>query len=434
MPTPRAALLLALGGLIALGALARPGVAAAILALDLALAAAVLADFLRAPREGSVAAARSMREPLTAFVANRVELALAVRGGPVGALELADAPPATFDSTGHRARLTLPLEGKLRLSYAVVPRERGVHAFGDLHLRAAGPWGLAARQWRVPLAREVRVYPDLREPAGAAAGRLGLAAPGRPTRGGFLEGREFASLRPYHPGDDFRAVDWKATARLGAPVVREYVPERDQTLWLLLDCGRHLAARLGDGRTKLDRAVDAALALARAALARGDRVGCLLFGAEVDRVVAPRRGTAQLGPLAASLFLARARVEESDYAAAFDELQRSQGRRALVAVFTDLADADASAPLLARATALRGRHLPWVVAVADSAVADAARALPRTPAEAYARLAAERILAERELAAARLQAAGVRVLSVPARDLAAAAVAGYLDLKARGRL
>jgi uncharacterized protein (DUF58 family) len=127
-------------------------------------------------------------------------------------------------------------------------------------------------------------------------------------------------------------------------------------------------------------------------------------------------------------------VEESDYALAFDALQARQTRRALVAVFTDLADPDTSALLLARASALRGRHLPWVVAVADSAVADAARAVPATPPEAYVRLAAERILAERELAAARLQAAGVRVLSVPARELAGAVVAGYLDVKARGRL
>ncbi len=432
MPTPRAALLLALGATLALAAVARPAVGLAILALDLALVAAVAVDYLRAPRPGSVEASRSLREPLSAFAENRVELWLAGRGGRAVDLELADAPPAAFEARGHRVRLLVPAQGRVRYAYGVVPRERGRHAFGALHLRAGGPWGLAARQWRVPLEREVRVYPDLR--GLAAAEGAGLSAPGAAGRRGFLEGREFASLRPYHPGDDVRAVDWKATARLGSPVVREFVPERDQSLWLLLDCGRHLAARLGDGRTKLDHAVDAALALSRAALTRGDRVGCLLFGAEVEKAVAPGRGSAHLGPLAAALFLARARVEESDYAQAFDALLARQARRALVAVFTDLADPDTSALLLSRAAALRGRHLPWVVAVADSAVADAARAVPATPPEAYARLAAERILAERELAAARLRAAGVRVLSVPAKELARAVVAGYLDVKARGRL
>jgi uncharacterized protein (DUF58 family) len=229
-------------------------------------------------------------------------------------------------------------------------------------------------------------------------------------------------------------VDWKATARRGVPIVREWQPERNQTVWLLLDCGRHLSARLRDGRTKLDHAVDAALALARAAAARGDRAGAVLFGAEVERVVPPGSGRLQLGPLAEALHVADARIEESDYAAAFDAVETRQRRRALVVAFTDLADPDTSALLLARAERMRARHLVLVAAVADSEVADAARARPRQAADAYVRAAAERILAEREAAARRLAASGVRVLSVGARDLAAAVVGRYREVKERGDL
>ncbi|HEY7724443.1 MAG TPA: DUF58 domain-containing protein [Anaeromyxobacteraceae bacterium] len=432
MPTTRFAALLAAGALLALAAPAVPGAGRAVLALDAAAALAWLVDRLRTPGPGSVEAARRVREPLSAFAPNAVEVEVASRAPRALDLEVADSPPAAFEARGHRARLRLASGGRAHLAYRATPRERGRFAFGDLHVRAAGPWGLAARQWRIPLGREVAVYPDLRTLApGAGAGPGG---PGAAARHGLSEGREFEALRPYLPGDDVRTVDWKATARRGAPVVRELVPERDQTMWLLLDCGRHLASRLADGRSKLDCAVDAALALARAAALRGDRVGALLFGAEAERLVAPARGSARLGPLAEALSLARARVEEPDYAAAFDALQARQVRRALVVVFTDLGDADASEVLLRRAVALRSRHLTWVVAVADSAVADAARALPRTEAQAYARLAAERILAERERSVAHLAAAGVRVLSVPAAELRAAVVEGYLDVKRRGRL
>ena len=217
-------------------------------------------------------------------------------------------------------------------------------------------------------------------------------------------------------------------------MVREWQPERNQTLWLLLDCGRHLSARLADGRSKLDHVVDAALALARAAAERGDRAGAVLFGAEVERVVPPGSGRAQLAPLAAALHVATARVEESDYAAALDVLEARQRRRALVVIFTDLADPDTSALLLARAAQLRRRHLVLVAAVADSEIADAAAARPRDAGEAFARAAAESILEERDQAARRLQATGVRVESVPARELAAAVVGRYADAKARGEL
>lgn len=431
-PTPRAALLLALG--VALPLALGPGgeVALALAALDAALVALVLLDGRLAPGAATWRAERRLRRPLSAFVENRVELRVRSGATRAATVELADAAPPDADAAGHRARLRVPAGGEATLAYRLAPRRRGRHAFGDLHLRALGPLGLAWREARVPLAEVVEAYPDL-VPAAAAGGPATPGA-GRAGRHAGREGREFEALRHYAAGDDVRAIDWKATARRGAPVVREWQPERNQTLWLLLDCGRHLAARLADGRTKLDRAVDAALALAREAAARGDRTGLVLFGAEVERVVPPEGGRGRLGPLAEALQLAEARPVESDYAAALDALEARQRRRALVVVFTDLADPDTSALLLARAALLRRRHLVLVAAVSDSEVADAARARPAGEEEAFMRAAAERIVDEREAAAARLAAAGVAVTSVPASALAAAVVGRYLEAKARGAL
>jgi uncharacterized protein (DUF58 family) len=431
LPTVRAALLLAAGAVLALAAGAGAAIAV-VAAVDAAAVLLFVADALRTPGPAALRASRRVREPLSAFAANAVALRLESAAARPLRLEVADAPPASFDARGHRAAVVLAPGAAATLAYEVRPRARGDAAFGDLHVRAAGPLGLAARQWRIPLARSVAVYPDLR--ALASLPGATRADPGSVRARGHFEGREFAALRGYVPGDDVRSIDWKATARRGAPVVRDWQPERNQTLWILLDCGRHLSARLADGRTKLDHAVDAALALARAAAGRGDRAGAVLFGTEVRRVVAPVGGRAALGPLADALHAADARVEESDYGAAFDVLDARQRRRALVVVFTDLADPDTSAVLLARAAQLRRRHLVLVAAVGDSEIADAAAARPRDDEEAFMRAAAEAILDEREQAARRLQATGVRVESVPARELAAAVVGRYAEAKARGAL
>lgn len=431
LPTVRAALLLAAGAVLALAAGAGAALAV-VAAVDAAVLLLFVADARRTPRPGDLAATRRVREPLSAFATNAVSVRLESAAAHPLRLELADAPPASFDARGHRTALSLPPGGAATIGYEVRPRARGDATFGDLHVRAAGPLGLAARQWKVPLGRTVRVYPDLR--ALASLPGATRVDPGSRRARGHHEGREFAALRGYVPGDDVRAIDWKATARRGAPVVRDWQPERNQTLWILLDCGRHLSARLADGRTKLDHAVDAALALARAAAARGDRAGAVLFGAEVRRVVPPTGGRAQLGPLADALHAADARVEESDYGAAFDVLDARQRRRALVVVFTDLADADTSALLLARAAQLRRRHLVLVAAVADSEIADAAGARPRDEDEAWMRAAAEIIVDERDQAARRLQGTGVQVESVTARALAAAVVGRYAQAKARGLL
>ncbi len=432
VPTPRAVLLLATAALLplALG----PGAAtlAALLALDLALLGLVLLDARRAPGPAAWRAARRHPRPLTAFAPNPVEVTLDHLGEGESLVDLADAPPAEADAAGHRARRPVPAGGRITLAYRLTPWRRGEHAFGDLHLRVLGPMGLAWRGLRLPLAGPVAAAPELAAPAAVDGGRG--VAPGQGRRLGGREGREFSALRHYAAGDDVRSIDWKATARRGGPVVREWQPERNQTLWLLLDCGRHLSARLADGRSKLDRAVEAALALARAAAERGDRTGAILFCAEVARVVPAGGWRGALGPLAEALASAEARPVESDVRAALDALEARQRRRALVLLFTDLSDPDTCALLLGRAALLRRRHLVVVAAISDSEVAAAAARRPAGEEEAFVRAVAERLSGERELAAARLHWAGVAVVDVPATGLAAAVVGRYLEVKARGAL
>jgi uncharacterized protein (DUF58 family) len=419
------------------------GAVAALLAWDAALLLLLLLDGRLAPPASAFRVERRLREPLTAFVANPVSLRLQARSARPLRMVLADAPPASFDSIGHRARLELAGGGGATgwgaeglVAYAVTPRSRGRHAFGDLALRVLGPLGLAWRPLRLPLGREVSVYPEL---GGAAPGlaEVTVPAPGRAGRAappGRGEGREFAALRHYLPGDDLRSMDWKATARRGWPVVREWQPERNQTVWVLLDCGRSQAARLGSGRNRLDRSVEAALALARAAAERGDRTGAILFAAEVERVVPVTSGRTRLGPLAEALHLAEPQPVEADYGAAFDELMGRQRRRALVVLFTELSDPATIALLLARAEVLRRRHLVAVASVADPELDEAASARPERQADAFARAAAGRIADEREVAVRRLAAAGVAVIHASAANLAASVVARYGALKQRGQL
>ncbi len=90
-------------------------------------------------------------------------------------------------------------------------------------------------------------------------------------------GREFESLRDYRDGDEFRDICWSATARRGKLITKVHQIERSQTIWLVLDAGRLLRARV-DRLTKLDYAMNAALSLAQVAFYSGDRVALLAYG------------------------------------------------------------------------------------------------------------------------------------------------------------
>jgi uncharacterized protein (DUF58 family) len=102
-------------------------------------------------------------------------------------------------------------------------------------------------------------------------------------------GLELDRIRPYEPGDDVRKIDWNATARTHTPHVREDVPERQLTAWLLLDHSPSMHFGTAD-RRKADVAEGAALVVGRFAARRGNRLGIVTFGNGSDNVMPPAGG------------------------------------------------------------------------------------------------------------------------------------------------
>jgi uncharacterized protein (DUF58 family) len=442
VPTGLAVALLAAGLVPAALAVASPAFGWLALALNVAVVALCAVDFLLAPGGGAVRVRRVVEPILSSGIRNPVHLELERVDTGTGALRLdvRDEPPADMASTGHRQAVTLPSARAVaavppRLTWYLTPPARGDARFGDVNLRLSGPLGLCARQVRVPAAQEVKVYPDLtaltRE--ALALTRASDAPSQRTQRHRSTEGREFESLREYRQGDDYRHIDWKASARHAKTLVRTWQPERNQPVLLLLDCGRHMAGRV-QGRRKLDHAVDAALRLARVGLDAGDVVGVLAFASDVRAFLPPRKGREHLRLITESLYRAEAALEESDYGRAFDFAFARQTRRALVVLFTDLVDPDASASLLTRTLALRPRHLPVVASLLDEDVQSAAVQVPQEAQDAYARQAAARLEAEYRRTATTLRDAGALVVRAPARGFGAAALNAYLDVKSRGLL
>ncbi len=102
------------------------------------------------------------------------------------------------------------------------------------------------------------------------------------------QGMEFAEVRAYEHGDDYRSIDWNVSARLGSPYVKTFTEERELTLMLVVD--RSGSTDFGEPQSKAALAVEVAAVLALAAAWHNDRVGALLFADKVERVVPPAKG------------------------------------------------------------------------------------------------------------------------------------------------
>jgi uncharacterized protein (DUF58 family) len=336
---------------------------------------------------------------------------------------------------GDERRVVLPPGIEVVEEVPVSPVRRGRAEEGRLHLRLLSPFGLAWRQLRIELPWKTIVYPSL-----AAASLRALPTQAQRRREAGLravrrlgEGRIFESLREWVPGDDTRTIDWKATAKRGKTMARQYEDERRQQVLMVIDAGRMLTAEV-DGRARLESVVDAALQLAHAAVEHDDNIGVMVFADEVQRFVPPARGRRALRGVLDALATVEGKLVEPDYPAAFAYLAARNRKRALTVVFTDVIDRTASEALVANLGSLRPRHLPLAVALRDASLDRLATLRPLSDEAAFERAAAEELLQAREEALAELRAHGVLILDVPAAGAAKAVVDQYEMLKRRALL
>jgi uncharacterized protein (DUF58 family) len=323
-----------------------------------------------------------------------------------------------------------PPEADGELDASLLALRRGRHMLPAPASRVTGPLGLGCWYHRPGEPVEVTVYPDL-----PAARRLRMAVrtgrfrhEGRRSRGPLGLGTEFESVRDYLPDDDIRQVNWRATERLGRPMSNTYRVERDRDVLCVIDSGRLMSAPLRD-RTRLDAAVDAAVAVAAVAEEVGDRCGVLAFDRELRRRLAPRRAGADA--VVRALFDLEPRPFDSDYELAFR--YAGEAKRAFVLVFTDLLEPAAARPLLAALPLLVRRHSLAVAGATDADLQELVTAEPERPAEVYRASVAAEVLEARALVAAQLRHGGATVVDAPADGLASACVTAYLRAKARAR-
>jgi uncharacterized protein (DUF58 family) len=428
------------GALVAIALVTAAGAIAPALAYVSALAAVALfgllvADSAIGPRRRDITVTRLPMDHVALRAPTSFRYEIENRSRTSITFDIVDTPVDLFDFPDDGLRGAAGAGRRTNVELQVMPRERGIVELGDLFVSVENPVGLIRRRWTVPTSVEVRVFPDL-----SAVERYGeLARHGRLVEAGYRRlrlrgsGGEFDSLREFGPSDEFRAINWKATARRGKLMVSQYDIERSQTVMLVLDAGRLMMPRIGTQR-KFDYAVTAALSVASIAGRADDKVGLMAFAGDVLEHIGPRSGVRHAAALTRSVFDLQPRFEESDYAGAFTYLRIRQPKRSLIIFFTDMFDPVASATVLANIAVLTARHLVICVLMNDEAIERALAEVPGTIDDAYRAAVAATLLAERRKAAAILAQRGVAVIDVPAAKATMALINAYIDVKARNLL
>ena len=362
-----------------------------------------------------------------------VRLEIRNAGRVPATVEVFDGIPAGAEAEAMPWQGTIAAGGKARVTHEVRIIERGIAAFGKVHVRRVSLLGLWRRRYLSGEAQEVKVYPDYEPVLRFAL----LAMQQRQEQMGIVRrslagsSRDFHQLREYREGDPLSQIDWKATSRRAMLISREFQEQRNQNIIFLTDTGRRMRAMDGE-LPQFDHCLNAMLLVSYVALRQGDQVGVQAFGG-TNRWLPPEKGSHSMAVLLNHLFDYRTTPEPSDFSAAAERLLARQKRRALVVVMTNLRGEDAS-EIVPALRLLRSKHLVMLASLRERSVENARRKPIEEFGDALRFAAAERYDAERAEVLATLQGFGILTLDVPAQEFPVALANRYLDIKAAGRL
>lgn len=431
-PTSRLLLLLLLPAVVLVAATWVAALFWLAVLLFLFLAAAFAADVVISTKDRNISVHRERPAMLSIGQENEIVLTLSNDGTYPFAFRLRDEAPDDFEVKPLVMEGRAGIRSSITLSYFVKPFRRGAYRFGKIIVRHLSAFRLAELDLAIEAGDEVPVYPDileLRKHTLTTRGEEDVVE----RRSGPRGATEFERLREYQPDDEFRYIDWNATARIGKPIVRQYQTQRNQNVLLAYDLGRHMTTQYGD-LLKVDHAINSGVVLGWTGSQRGENIGLLTFTDQVRAYLRPRAGRAQFRRILDVLHKAEPELVQPDYRNAFQYLAARNPRRSLVVIFTDISDLSGAEELLQGVSLLQPKHLPLVVLLMDPSLRRFGEIYPRSKEDMYRLAVAQQLIEERTLIVRRLEARGIDVIDVPAEQLSVALLDSYLKIKTRAAL
>ena len=272
-------------------------------------------------------------------------------------LRFAPALPSEITTDADELHVHLPAKSAVVTQVNCTPTQRGSFPLGEIAVETSSRLGLwNVRRW-LPVACELRVYPDL------LADRQNLAAiflrrenPGvRPMRR-VGKGRDFEQLRDYIAGDSAEDIHWKATAKRGRPITKVFQVERTQEVYVLIDASR-LSARLAGGVPMLEQFINTALIFCLGAGQQGDLFGLATFTDKVQSFVRAKNGKAHYDLCRDTLYRLQPARVTPDFDDLFTFLRLRLRRRALLVFLTALDDPVLAESFTDRVDLLARQHL-----------------------------------------------------------------------------
>ncbi|MEQ9263094.1 MAG: DUF58 domain-containing protein [Owenweeksia sp.] len=363
--------------------------------------------------------------PVDIYLENRYGIAIKVR--------VMDEVPFQFQLRDQVFQLRLePAEYKW-LHYELTPVKRGEYEFGQLNVFAESRLSLLSRRFRFEEPTVVKVYPSFiqmrKYELMAISQNLTEAGIKKLRRRG--NNREFEQIEQYIAGDDYRSINWKATARRSVLMVNHYQDERSQHIYSVIDKGRVMKMPF-EGMSLLDYAINASLVMSNIAIRKGDKAGLITFQHKPETFIPASARNRQLNMIMEGLYRQKTGYKESDFGKLYAAVRRNLNQRSLLMVYTNFESVHALHRQLPYLRLIAKQHLLVCILFRNTEVEALADQKADTVEDIYTKGIAEQIMHEKEIIKRELQINGIHAILTAPAELSVNTINKYLELKSRG--
>lgn len=327
-----------------------------------------------------------------------------------------------------------PRENKV-INYILQPRKRGEYDFGTVRVYVSSPLGLLNRRFNFEQAKTLPVYPSFLQMRKyelmAISNRLDEFGIKKIRRLGHS--LEFEQVKTYVPGDDYRAINWKATARQGSLMTNSYIDEKSQHVYCVIDKSRVMKMPF-DGLSLLDYAINASLILLNVAMVKEDKAGLITISEKKGTVVPADKRPTHLNKIMEALYKEKTRYLETDMSLLYTTIRSVLKQRSLVVFFTNFESLSALNRQLPYLKRIAKFHLLLVVFFENTELKKLSEEHAADVEGIYIKTIAEKMAFDKKLIVKELAKHGIQsILSAP-KDLNVNTINRYLEIKARQKL
>ena len=321
------------------------------------------------------------------------------------------------------------------IEYAVVPTERGEYQFGYLNTFVKSPIGLISRRYHIGEETTVAVYPSFIQQRKFDF----LAHSNQLTEYGVKKIRkigqnmEFDQIRDYVIGDDYRIINWKATARQSRLMVNQYQDERSQQIYNIIDKGRAMKMPFNE-LTLLDHAINSSLVMSSVAMHKDDKAGLITFSDKIGTILKAQKNRHQLKLILDSLYAQNTRFQESDFERLYRNIRTHINHRSLLLLYTNFESMVGLKRQIKYLRAIAKYHELVVIFFENEELKELTENDARSLNEIYLKVIGEKFCFEKKQIAKELKKYGIQTILTTPDQLGIDTINKYLELKARRRI